>query len=375
MHLISPLHSQSIIPFLSTCTVEGRIALLKRHKKAVSSALFMVHRTSSSASCVPYIPCMGLISSSCFICPTDHPHALHLPDTLNRDPSVATWFQKPSTGMSQLLCFSDSHLRTVRWLFSHWPSVTRYEEIPPCHFRSFFDVFAHCFPSPTPLGFGFWLPSNTGNDTICASLLHPRHVFWSDQPMSYNLFSIQSPSKASSSHFGACLSNLRWSAFEGQLRLALATLFPSTLHTHALLPMSSSRPSWSVSETSFSSCGQTTLMSTATCPSNSKVCHCSLLMSRSRVSRPTATASRLTSFHVWTSKICFLHASFCSVGHFPIQVTSVQACVANVKKSSSWTSRLFNSMKSESETNPFLLLLPSASSTSALLLASCSRGG
>ena len=33
----------------------------------------------------------------------------------------------------------------------------------------------------------------------------------------------------------------------------------------------------------FTSCGQTTLMSTATCPSNSKVCHCSHWMPKSRV--------------------------------------------------------------------------------------------
>ena len=36
---------------------------------------------------------------------TDQPHALHLPDTPNREPSVATRFRKPSTGMPQFFCF------------------------------------------------------------------------------------------------------------------------------------------------------------------------------------------------------------------------------------------------------------------------------
>ena len=202
--------------------------------------------------------------------------------------------------------------------------------------------------------------------SVPSSLLHPRHVFSSDQPMSYNLLSIQSPSTTS------FLVTFRCLPVQASLVCLRSSALVGSSHTlslnssHALLPMCSSRPSWLVSGASFASCGQTTLMSTATCPSNRKVCHCDSLMPRSRVSHPTATASRRTSLHVWTSKICFLHASFCSVGYFPIQVTSAQACVAIVK-SSPRTSRLFNSMQIDSETDSFLLLLPSASSTSAFL--------
>ena len=47
------------------------------------------------------------------------------------------------------------------------------------------------------------------------------------------------PQPVSSSHVGACLSTLRWSFFAAQVGLAPATLCPSTLHTHAVLPISS----------------------------------------------------------------------------------------------------------------------------------------
>ena len=93
---------------LSACTIVRPIAFPE-----------IVRCTSGSAPNVPYIPCIGPTSPSCSSYTTDHPHALHLPDAPNRKPSVATWFRKPSTGMLQLLCFSDSRLRTVRWLFFH----------------------------------------------------------------------------------------------------------------------------------------------------------------------------------------------------------------------------------------------------------------
>ena len=59
------------------------------------------------------------------------------------------------------------------------------------------------------------------------------------------------------------------------------------------------------------------------CPSNNNVCHCGHLMPRSRVSHTTAPANP----HVRTSKICFLHASFCSVNHLPIHTPSAHACL------------------------------------------------
>ena len=54
MHLISLLHRPSMIPLLSTCTIVRPTAFVKRHKKAVSSALVILRCTSSSASSVPY---------------------------------------------------------------------------------------------------------------------------------------------------------------------------------------------------------------------------------------------------------------------------------------------------------------------------------
>ena len=106
--------------------------------------------------------------------------------------------------------------------------------IPLCHFRSFFKVFAHC----SPLQLSDLVPDFLPTRAVIQSVLLRAFLsvtsstrLSSDKPMSYNLFSIQSPSTpASSSHFGACLSKLRWSAFEAQLWLAPATLFPSTLH-------------------------------------------------------------------------------------------------------------------------------------------------
>ena len=55
-------------------------------------------------------PARGSISSSQSNCTTAQPHALHLPAFPRRAPFVATWPLKPSAGMFQLLCFSDSHL-------------------------------------------------------------------------------------------------------------------------------------------------------------------------------------------------------------------------------------------------------------------------
>ena len=73
-------------------------------------------------------------------------------------------------------------------------------------------------------------------------------------------------------------------------------------------PVSRSKPA---SEASSSpSRGQTNLMSTLPCPSNDDMCHCGHLMPKSRVSHQTAPAGPLT------SKICFLHTSSCSAGHY-----------------------------------------------------------
>ena len=68
--------------FLSTCTIPRPIAFLRRHKNAVSSTLFMVCCTSQRS----VHPVHRRAEP-----PTSHTRA-HVPETPNREPSVATWF-------------------------------------------------------------------------------------------------------------------------------------------------------------------------------------------------------------------------------------------------------------------------------------------
>ena len=139
---------------------------------------------------------------------------------------------------------------------------------------------------------------------MASSLLLPRHFFSSGQPLSYNLFCTptsfhdQLPRHMS---VLLCPPVVGLSSQHGLNFLQLLTLVldcPFLLVDHL----------GSLQEHFFTSCGQTTLMSTATCSSNSKVCHCGHLMPRSRVSHMTAPASALTCLQVCTSKICLLHA-------------------------------------------------------------------
>ena len=77
-----------------------------------------------------------------------------------------------------------------------------------------------------------------------------------------------------------CLSTTCWSSFAAWPGLVPTTFLLPFPHTRVRLHISSQRPSCLVSEaSSFTSCGQTTLMSTATC----KRCHCGHLMPRSQV--------------------------------------------------------------------------------------------
>ena len=76
-------------------------------------------------------------------------------------------------------------------------------------------------------------------------------------------------------------------------------------------------------------------MSTTTCPSNSKACHCGNMTPRSRVSQRTAPAGPLTCFHVHNSKICFLHAFCCFLLHLPSHTSSAEKSVAMADKSPS----------------------------------------
>ena len=87
------------------------------------------------------------------------------------------------------------------------------------------------------------------------------------------------------------------------------------------------------------------MMTTCSCHSNIKVCHCGHLMPKSRVSHITPPARPLACLRVRRSKLCFLRAFFWSVGHFPMQVS-----VAIVVRSSS-TARSFISKNKESNTD------------------------
>ena len=65
MHSLSLFSvAHQILSLLSTCTLIGPVTLLRKHKKAVSSALLMVRWTSKSASAEPYNPSRSPISSS-----------------------------------------------------------------------------------------------------------------------------------------------------------------------------------------------------------------------------------------------------------------------------------------------------------------------
>ena len=79
------------------------------------------------------------------------------------------------------------------------------------------------------------------------------------------------------------LSTIRWSSFEAWLGLVRAALLLSTLHTRALLPISSSETFWPASLTSFSRLAGRPLACPP--PPALMVCHCGLLMLKSRVSK------------------------------------------------------------------------------------------
>ena len=108
MHALSLLRSPSIIPLLSTCTLISPITLLRRHRKAVSSAQLMVRWTSNSAT-------ISMQGSHFFI-------AVQLQ---SREPSVVAWPMKSPAGIHQLLCFSDSHFFILKYHLFLWLSLTR----------------------------------------------------------------------------------------------------------------------------------------------------------------------------------------------------------------------------------------------------------
>ena len=148
------------------------------------------------------------------------------------------------------------------------------------------------------VGSGYLFPSSMDSGTICASpLLHPCHFFSSDQLISHNLFSAPNliPRQAFASHYGAHLSilhylflrNITWI---GSIQTLSFSFSHSCLAAHffqyAILAC--------LRCILFTSCGQTSFMSSATCPSKIKVFQCGHMMPKSRVSHRTAPAGPLT---------------------------------------------------------------------------------
>ena len=196
-HFSSPQHIKD--PFVVYMTRGRTFYPLKETRKAVNSALLMVRCTSSLSIQRTVHPThwLNLLVKSCS---TDHPHAPHLPGTPGKEPSVATWFLKPCTGVPQLLWLSDSNFRADKWLLLLLLSLRGCDVIPLCHFKSSFDVFALC---------SLLTSSNMGSHTMCASLCLLRCYILDTSfhltKQCRTIFSapILLPQPASSSHFGA----------------------------------------------------------------------------------------------------------------------------------------------------------------------------
>ena len=184
---------------------------------------------------------------------------------------------------------------------------------PLCHFKSFFDVLAFCSHFPSPSGIWFLTSLHEAMVQIvllCAFFFVPASTpFSSDQ--CHTIFSAPNllPRPVSSSHYGALfvhtscvvLRSIAWIGSTHALSFNSSnSCFPAHLFQQTILACFRS--------IFFTSCGRTTLIFTAICPSNNNVCHSGHLMPRSRVSHMTAPAGPLTCLHASTSKICFLHA-------------------------------------------------------------------
>ena len=180
---------------------------------------------------------------------------------------MVTWFRKPSTGILQLLCFSDSHLLTDKWSFLHRLPLRGYDVTPLCHVQPPFDMFA--LSSPCPFGYGSSPPATLDGGTTCDCWLHLRSN--PDTPFRptnqcRTIFSapILLPRPASTSHCGAYLSMLvglpsqHCLVWFQQLSVTLVYSCPHLRQSH---PGSF--------QTHVHPCVQTTLMSTAICLSNS----------------------------------------------------------------------------------------------------------
>ena len=160
-----------------------------------------------------------------------------------------------------------------------------------------------------------------GTDTICASpflllcyildtsfRLTNQHRTILSEP---NLL----PPPASSSHCGACLSMSRRSSSQRSLVLLQPHSFLRLLKLMFCCPFLPIGPSGLLLKHIFTPCGQITLTSTATCPSNGKWCQCGHFMPKAQVSHKTVPAGPPTCLHLSTSRICY--AFCCASLHLP----------------------------------------------------------
>ena len=211
------------------------------------------------------------------------------------------------------------------------------------------------FPSlQFPLGSSFRLPSRTACVfSVPSSVSQPRHFFVRPTNVVHSFLHPTSVHDQLRHHM-AMLMRPRVVGLPSQYRLG-SNHTPSFNSSHSCLAAHFFQ--WTIlacfNSIFFTSCGQTTLISTATCSSNSKLHHSAQWLPRSRVSHMTVSAGPLTRFHLCTSKICFLHTFSCSLLHQPIHTPSARKSVAMVDISSS-TSNSFTCKKRGNETNYFL---------------------
>ena len=178
MRVTSPFHKPSMIPLLSTWIKAGPIAFLRKHRKAVNSALLIVscaprpvsHTSHASAPFPDHDP--ALTSRMHLTCRNSQERAVNG----NVVPEASNW-----------------HASTFVFFFRFAPA-TRQVAFPQCPSLRGCDVIPLCSPS------GIWFLTSFHKRqryNLCASpcpssLLQPPHFFSPDQPMSYNLFCTQS---------------------------------------------------------------------------------------------------------------------------------------------------------------------------------------
>ena len=153
---------------------------------AVNSAILMVRRTSTSASSVRYIPCIG---------PSPH-HDQAAP--------LASRTRRTCRILQQRVIGGNMVPKAFNW---HVPAFVLFRFPPP---QSFFDVLALEIRFLT--AFQHWQRCNL---CFCvpSSLLQPRHFFSFDQPKSYDLCCAHPPSTINFLRSSACLSTIRVSFF------------------------------------------------------------------------------------------------------------------------------------------------------------------